>query len=33
MGLIMAISASTAMAGADGPIEPAPVYDEVLNQI
>ena len=33
MGLIMAISASAAMAGADGPIEPAPVYDEVLNQI
>lgn len=32
-GLSAMLSMSAAMAGADGPIEPAPVYDEVINQI
>lgn len=35
LGMFAALSLlpTAAMAGADGPIEPAPVYDEVLNQI
>lgn len=32
LGLALALPMG-AQAGADGPIEPAPVYDEVLNQI